>query len=417
MIELTKQTTIGEVPIVVRKEGESSEGKWFAKTYEDFKKIGPPSKKWIENVALVSTKEYLDVQLNNTMKRGDRKVTHIYTYIFVDEDYECENAVKVDDEGCLYLNDEYAVEKINGHNTFTPVILSFKKGWNKIEGIFYNGTGGDGLWFEKRLSFDENIKKIQYEINNMEEYSPTINFTQEESIKRVSIKPVIQKSNYVNADLLSSDMFYDHAEMENYLTPEKVQSKYGGWRFRFDHTHEHQTTNNWRWYWTKLSEPKSRAFLLKPNTTYTVTYFVHEYINETTDSNPRPYIWVGDTYYSYSIEPGMHTLTFTSDRSVHFNNFSPIRVCYHSYMDYVMPEGTRRVIDIELISMVEGNEPVVKHTPFFSSVGNEKGISVYTQDYEVKLGEYSLEGDIPNIIQDIDNRIENKNNEFDITWI
>ena len=97
--------------------------------------------------------------------------------------------------------------------------------------------------------------------------------------------------------------------------------------------------------------------------------------------------------------------------------FCPFRVCYVGTNTEVIPEGARRVIDIELISMVEGNEPVTKPNPFFSCVGNDNGFSIYTQDHQVKLGEYELDGDIPNILNDIDDRIETKMSEFNISWI
>lgn len=418
MIELTKQTTIGEIPIVVRKEGLLSEGKWYAKTYEDFKKIGEPSKKWYEGQPVVSEKAYTDLQLNRNMKRGDRKVTSLITYVYVDEDYSCPNGFMADDIGCVYLNDEWLV-KINNFSEYYQTIFEFKKGWNKIEIIYWNGTGSDGVEFEHKLSFDKNIKKIQYDIDE-DDYKSIATNVLEDYIVGASIKPITnQKSNIFDRNLLSSEeAFSNHSELEMmYTMPEP---KFGGTRFRMDHNSEHTTTGDWRWYWTKVSMPKFRAFLVKPNTKYTITYYIHEYINEIPFSNgghPSPYIWCGDNYYSYSKTPGMHTLTFTSDRTSHYNSLSPLRVCYHAYAADVIPEGARRVLDIEIISMVEGEEAELKSIPYFSSVGGENGFTVYSQDYDVRVGEYELGGDLPQIIQDIDNRIEKKNNEFNISWI
>ena len=415
MIELTKQTTIGEVPIVVRKEGSLTEGRWLAEIYDDFKKIGEPSKKWFEGMPLLSTKEFIDFKLNFSLKCGDRKVVLLSTNVLVDEDYDCEVGLQVDDAGCVYVNDEW-VAKINGKSDYTVMIFSLKKGWNKIEIVMWNGTGGDGILFQNKLSFDDKIKKIQYDISE-KDYSPTITQTLEDNIHSVSIKPIGSKPNYFSTNLLSSDLFYTHEEASFFTMP---APQYGGIRYRIDHDFEYVSPANYKWYYTKVSESKYRAFLLKPNTKYTLTYYVYEYINEIdffNNGHPTAYVWVGDTYHSYSKTPGMHTMTITTDRTAGYNPFSPLRMCYHAEMQNVVPEGVRRVIDIELISMVEGEEPELKNTAFFSSVGGEKGFSVYTQDYEVRLGNYTLEGDIPDIIGDIDNRIEKKNNEFNITWI
>ena len=415
MIELTKQTTIGEVPIVVRKEGSLTEGKWLAEIYDDFKKIGDPSKKWFEGMPLLSTKEFIDFKLNHSLKCGDRKVTLLSTNVLVEEDYDCEVGLKVDDAGCVYVNDEW-VAKIEGKDYYTAMIFNLKKGWNKIEVVMWNGTGGDGILFENKLSFDDKIKKIQYDISE-DDYSPTITQTLEDNIHSVSIKPVSIKPNYFSTNLLSSDLFYTHEEASFFTTP---PPKYGGTRYRMDHDFEYEPSGNYKWYYTKVSESRYRAFLLKPNTKYTVTYYVYEYINEIDFSNdgcPRAYLRAGDSTYEYSKTPGMHTMTITTDRTAGYNTFSPLRVYYHAKNENVVPEGVRRVIDIELISMVEGEEPELKNTAFFSSIGGEKGFSVYAQDYEIRLGNYALEGDIPDIIGDIDNRIEKKNNEFDITWI
>lgn len=414
MIELTKQTTIGEVPIVVRKEGNLTESKWLAEIYDDFKKIGEPSKKWFEGMPLLSTKEFIDFKLDFSLKCGDRKVTLLSTNILVEEDYDCEVGLQVDDEGCVYVNDEW-IAKINGRSDYTAMTFNLKKGWNKIEIVMWNGAGGDGVLFQNKLSFDDKIKKIQYDISE-DDYSPTITQTLEDNIHSVSIKPVSIKPNYFSTNLLSSDLFYTHEEASFFTTP---PPKYGGTRYRIDHDFGYEAPGESKWYYTKVSQSGYRAFLLKPRTKYTVTYYVYEYINEVPNNEgyPKTYLRAGDAHYEYSKTPGMHTTTFTTDGTVGYNTFSPLRMCYHGNKKNVVPEGARRVIDIELISMVEGEEPELKNTAFFSSIGGEKGFSVYAQDYEIRLGNYALEGDIPDIIGDIDNRIEKKNNEFDITWI
>lgn len=415
MIELTKQTTIGEIPIVVRKEGLLTEGKWYAKTYEDFKKIGDPSRKWYEGMPVVSEKEYYDTQLNRQMKRGDRKVTSLITYIYVDEDYTCENGLRVDDEGCIYVNDDYF--KINGWGTeATPIVMEFKKGWNKVECIYWNGTGNDGLLFENKLAFDKNIKRMQYD-KDEEEYFPHVLCALEDIPKDISIKPVPQKSNYGSSEAINSEMFYDYQDMSLFTMPTPL---YGGVRFRMEHYFSVNSSGDWRYYWTKMCYPKYRPFLFKPNTKYTMTYYTHEYHSDLTGLNkdyPSPRVRIGDMNAPYEKTVGFHSTTFTTDRTATLGNYSPFAVLYHAYSSEPIPEGAKRVIDIELISIVEGEEPETKPTPFFSSVGGKDGFLIYSQDYLPKLGEYSLEGEIPEILNNIENRIEKNHNQFEITWI
>lgn len=415
MIELTKQTTIGEIPIVVRREESLSEGKWYAKTYEDFKKIGEPSKKWYEGLPVVSEKVYTDLQLTLTMKRGDRKVTSLITYVYVDEDYSCPNGFKADDIGCVYLNDEWLV-KINSYSEYYQTIFEFKKGWNKIEIIYWNGTGNDGVEFEHKLSFDENIKKIQYDIDE-EEYFPHVLCALEDTPKDISIKPVPQKSNYGSSEAINSEMFYDYQDMPLFTMPTPL---YGGVRFRMEHYFGVNSSGDWKWYWTKMCYPKYRPFLFKPNTKYTMTYYTHEYHSDLTGLNkdyPSPRVRIGDVGVLYEKTVGFHSTTFTTDRTATLGNYSPFAVLYHAYSSEPIPEGAKRVIDIELISIVEGEEPETKPTPFFSSVGGKDGFLIYSQDYLPKLGEYSLEGEIPEILNNIENRIEKNHNQFEITWI
>ena len=418
MIELTKQTTIGKVPIVVKKNENPIEDKWLAKIYSDDKVVGEPEKSWIQDLEPLEEKEFYDSQLNLAMGCGEERVVHLATYVYVEEDYTFTTGFKAEDVGCVYLNDEW-LGKIMGKDYYTTIPLELKAGWNKVEIIYWNNLGEDGVFFEEKFRFDENIKGIQYSLD-IPKHEPTIYNTLETELDDVRIRPVFTAPNFVSEQLINSDIFDSTHDMDNgFFTMPKP--KYGGVRFRMEHTHEYLPGETWLWHSSKISNRGYRAFLLKPHTNYTITYYVHEYENSIpfeTGGYPSAFIWAGmDKRMAYSKVPGLHYLTITTDRTANTDMFCPFRVCYVGTNTEVIPEGARRVIDIELISMVEGNEPVTKPNPFFSYVGNDNGFSIYTQDHQVKLGEYELDGDIPNILNDIDDRIETKMSEFNISWI
>ena len=101
MIELTKQTTIGKVPIVVKKNENPIEDKWLAKIYSDDKVVGEPEKSWIQDLEPLEEKEFYDSQLNLAMGCGEERVVHLTTYVYVEEDYTFTTGFKAEDVGCI----------------------------------------------------------------------------------------------------------------------------------------------------------------------------------------------------------------------------------------------------------------------------------------------------------------------------
>ena len=73
--------------------------------------------------------------------------------------------------------------------------------------------------------------------------------------------------------------------------------------------------------------------------------------------------------------------------------------------------------DIELISVVEGEVAQQIPGPYFPMTGTKEGLTLTTQDHLPKLGEYRLDGDIPEIINSVENIIEKNENELEISWI
>ena len=213
MIELTKQTTIGKVPIVVKKDENPIEDKWLAKIYSDDKVVGEPEKSWIQDLEPLEEKEFYDSQLNLAMGCGEERVVHLATYVYVEEDYTFTTGFKAEDVGCVYLNDEW-LGKIMGKDYYTTIPLELKAGWNKVEIIYWNNLGEDGVFFEEKFRFDENIKGIQYSLD-IPKHEPTIYNTLETELDDVRIRPVFTAPNFVSEQLINSDIFDSTDDMDN----------------------------------------------------------------------------------------------------------------------------------------------------------------------------------------------------------
>lgn len=408
-IPLTKQNTIGEVPIYIGAIDDKTRDKWYVEAYPDIKKIGNVSKKWIEGLEVIKTKTIDDISLNTSVGMGNRTVSLYVTYVKVDEDYGFISTFRIDDEGGLFLNDELICTTV-GHTNWAEFTLNLKKGWNKIEILAWNSTGGDGVEFSNKLAQDEFIREMTCSSDSLNSQS-YVEETKEAPIQKVSIRPQVFKRNLVGKDMFD-EIFEDttNANKLEVLPPLKG----GVLRIRYESSAEFKKQSNYVSFYAKQIKQNKRAFMFKPNTKYTFTYYVHE-IENPRGGYPDIICTAGSGYGHVSENLGLNTVVITSDRNAHTGGG-----IFHIMIagpDTVFNEGERRVFDAELISVVEGTEPQLIPGPFFPATGTSEGLRITTQDFTPKLGEYELDGDIPKILDNIENRIVKKNNEINVSWI
>lgn len=149
--------------------------------------------------------------------------------------------------------------------------------------------------------------------------------------------------------------------------------------------------------------------VFKPNTTYTVSYRVRKF-------QGNCYLKFNAAGVDYKIpkEVGVHSYTFkTSDAN--FFNWNVNLFVFQ--FDAKTPDAPIDEWDIEILNCVEGEIPHRYHMEGMASVGDNGGIQISTQVQRPILGEYTLQGDIPQQIDFIETKIEQQSSKYKITWI
>lgn len=155
-----------------------------------------------------------------------------------------------------------------------------------------------------------------------------------------------------------------------------------------------------------------RDVVMKPDTTYTLTYKLYELKRYGRD--PDFYFRVGTSDYRISqTQPGIHSIVFTTNSTI--------------FSDTMRFRGTRgnsenttqeRVFDIEFLSLVEGDQTLTHNSHSIQGCGLEgKGIEIIAQTQNPILGEYILQGDIPGYLGKIEDKIIKNENTFKVNWI
>lgn len=147
----------------------------------------------------------------------------------------------------------------------------------------------------------------------------------------------------------------------------------------------------------------------KPNTTYTITYRVNKFQGDCS-------LRFNGAGVNFEIpkEKGVHSHTFNTDHP----NFFSWNLNLFIFQFDARSEGTPLdEWDIEILNCIEGDTPCRHRIGGVESVGSGGGIQIVTQLQRPILGEYTLQGDIPQQMDFIETKIEQQNSKYEITWI
>ena len=411
-IKITKVETIGEIPFYLGAVDETTRNKWICQAYSDLNSIGQqPTLDWIEGLEIIREKKVADEDTSLKMGMGNRTTTLNTTYVNFSEDNDYTTTIRIDDVGLVVINDVNIITTSKSDITY-DVTFPFKKGWNKIEILVKNATGGDGFLIEPRIGLNEYLLEMTFDKNATISKS-YIEDTKEAELQKISIRP-----QYVNRNIVGKDMFLENYEVHKDVLDGKVEllepTKGGIFRMKYETTAEFKKQNGHPNVYAYKPKESRRPFLFKPHTKYTYTYYVHEATNPKS-GYPDIICMAGDGYSHVSETLGLRTATVTSTAQA--PNGGGLFHIMIAGPDTSFKEGERRCYDVELISVVEGETAQQIPGPYFPMTGTKEGLTLTTQDHLPKLGEYRLDGDIPEIINSVENIIEKNENELEISWI
>lgn len=423
--QLTKQITVGDLDIDINHSFEDMankhrdrQNKWmfymYPRTIYNNDTSQPIGKHLIEGLEPRQTMEIHDDDTNYEGNYGDNYVGHAVTYIYSQLEMQMTFKLITIARGCLYFNDERIQDIPNWAWADTIEPITIKKGWNKLEILYVADTGMDGFKVHLNNNNWNGVYKThslitQYSCVFPESTDTDIVNTEEHEIHSLSIKG---KTNF---NLLGEDLWDEAYQLHNDAKPYWTRTRGNmGLRFRME-CDEAFTGTAWHWRDVSIIKPGIRAAIFKPLTEYTLTYIVHE----ASIPNGAQYevnLWLSDSRWILETKPGIHALTFTTDSKVNKQAGYLLRELYAGPQT-IFNEGDRRVYDIELISLIEGNKGQVEKTNTLYSIGTNDGFTMFIQDCNPVLGEYVLQADIPKKIQNIEEDIENNIDIFEVTWI
>lgn len=410
-IKITRAETVGEIPFYLGVVDETTRNRWLCQAYPDLNSIGQPTLDWIEGLEMTKEKKVADESTNLSMGMGNRTTTLNTTYVNFSEDNDYTTTIRIDDVGLIIVNDVNIMTTSQYDITYN-ITFPFKKGWNKIEILVKNGTGGDGFLIAPRIGLNEYLLEMTFDKNATMSKS-YIEDTKEAELQKISIRPQIAKQNIVG-----KDMFLENYEVHNDVlngTVELLEPTMGGiFRMKYETAAEFKQQSGWPSVYAYTPKVSRRPFLFKPLTKYTYTYYVHE-ATVPRAGYPDIICMAGDGYSHVSEALGLRTATVTSTAQA--PNSGGLFHIMIAGPDTWFDEGERRCIDIELISVVEGEVAQFIPGPYFPMAGTKEGLTLTTQDHLPKLGEYRLDGDIPELINSVENIIEKNENELKISWI
>ena len=106
---------------------------------------------------------YADTSTSISMNMADSYSGIATTYLFFDADETISITFTTDDAGTVTLNDTHIGNLASC--AATAVSCPFKKGWNKLEVCYTEGSGGDGWVTSPKISTLESVKKMYANIN------------------------------------------------------------------------------------------------------------------------------------------------------------------------------------------------------------------------------------------------------------
>lgn len=124
-----------------------------------------PTFNMLANRNIKFIKEILDSATSSAMNLGDNYIGHAKTNVYLDSDYSLTISLTTDDAGAIYLNGVLVTSTVSC--TAKSITLNLKAGWNTVEVLYLEISGGDGFVFSPKFSATTQIKRINaYEISS-----------------------------------------------------------------------------------------------------------------------------------------------------------------------------------------------------------------------------------------------------------
>lgn len=140
--------------------------KWIAQAYYtgENKSATPPKLEDIAGKTPTRTVELKDAQFNlsgnGSVFNMDNYTGIRTTYVYLDADYNLTTGIQHDDAGSLYVNGALVASGGIINTSWKSVTLPLKKGWNRIDGLWNEGGGGDFFKFQAPLENDAHIIQL-----------------------------------------------------------------------------------------------------------------------------------------------------------------------------------------------------------------------------------------------------------------
>lgn len=140
--------------------------KWIAQAYYtgENKAATPPKLEDIAGKTPTRTVELTDAQFNlsgnGSVFNMDQYTGIRTTYVYLDADYNLTTGIQHDGAGSLYVNGALVASGPLQTASWKSVTLPLKRGWNRIDGLWNEGTGGDFFKFQAPLENDAHIIQL-----------------------------------------------------------------------------------------------------------------------------------------------------------------------------------------------------------------------------------------------------------------
>lgn len=141
--------------------------KWIAQAYYtgENNSATPPKLEDIAGKTPTRTVELKDAQFNVPGGSGSVFGMDYYTgirttYVYLDADYNLTTGIQHDDAGSLYVNGTLVASGPLQTASWKSVTLPLKRGWNRIDGLWNEGGGGDYFKFQAPLENDAHIIQL-----------------------------------------------------------------------------------------------------------------------------------------------------------------------------------------------------------------------------------------------------------------
>lgn len=140
--------------------------KWIAQAYYtgENKAATPPKLEDIAGKTPTRTLELKDAQFNlsgnGSVFNMDNYTGIRTTYVYLEADYNLTAGIQHDDAGSLYVNGALVASGPLQTASWKSVTLPLKKGWNRIDGLWNEGGGGDFFKFQAPLENDAHIIQL-----------------------------------------------------------------------------------------------------------------------------------------------------------------------------------------------------------------------------------------------------------------